>query len=162
MTLNRLMGRLMALNRLHRLVRASIFACGNQYNLVRNLRKRTFWYMRQTKTKISLRIRAVWSVFVCSLEITLHPWVFKMRTVKILIRLRECAGWSESSLSARPESTFSWRYGSSRTRLFRVRTSFPYLINRNQQYKNKFCQSFSLHLIACKILNNFCDTLKVL
>ena len=33
-------------------------------------------------------------------ERTLHPWLSKMRQVKILIRLRECAVWSESSLGA--------------------------------------------------------------
>ena len=33
-------------------------------------------------------------------EETLHACLSKMRPVKILIRLRECAGWSESSLGA--------------------------------------------------------------
>ena len=33
-------------------------------------------------------------------EETLHPWPSKMHSVKILIRLRERAGWSESSLGA--------------------------------------------------------------
>ena len=28
----------------------------------RNVRKRTFWHVGRTKTQISLRIRAVWSV----------------------------------------------------------------------------------------------------
>ena len=32
---------------------------------------------------------------------TLHPWLSKIRRVKILISLRECAGWSESSLCLR-------------------------------------------------------------
>ena len=36
----------------------------------------------------------------CLPEETLQPWLPKMRQVKILIRLRECAGWSESSLIA--------------------------------------------------------------
>ena len=31
---------------------------------------------------------------------TLHSWLSKKRPVTILIRLRECAGWSESSLGA--------------------------------------------------------------
>ena len=31
-------------------------------------------------------------------EEMLHPWLTKMRPVKILIRLRECAVWCESSL----------------------------------------------------------------
>ena len=34
----------------------------------------------------------------CPHEETLHPWLSKMRPVKIPIRLRECTGWSESSL----------------------------------------------------------------
>ena len=34
-------------------------------------------------------------------EDSLHPWLSKIRTVKIMIRLRECAGWSDSSLDAR-------------------------------------------------------------
>ena len=33
-------------------------------------------------------------------EETLHPWLSKTGPVKILIRQRECAGWSESSLGA--------------------------------------------------------------
>ena len=36
----------------------------------------------------------------CPHEETLHPWLSKTRSEKILIRLRECAGWSESSLGA--------------------------------------------------------------
>ena len=36
----------------------------------------------------------------CSHEKSLHPWLSKMLLVRILIRLRECAGWSESSLGA--------------------------------------------------------------
>ena len=38
--------------------------------------------------------------FRCPHEESLHPWISKMRPVKILIRLCECAGWSESSLGA--------------------------------------------------------------
>ena len=36
--------------------------------MTRNVRKRTFWYVRETKTQISLRIRAVW------LESSLSAW----------------------------------------------------------------------------------------
>ena len=36
----------------------------------------------------------------CPHEETLHPWLSKMRPVKILIRLRKCADWSESLLCA--------------------------------------------------------------
>ena len=46
------------------------------------------------KDYISLRI---FTVFVVHMK-TLHPWLSKMRSVKILISLRECAGWSEYSL----------------------------------------------------------------
>ena len=47
----------------------------------------------------------------CAQEETLHLWVFKMRPLKILIRLRECAGWSESSMGARVRRFVSWRCG---------------------------------------------------
>ena len=47
----------------------------------------------------------------CPHEETLHPWLSKMRPVKILIRLRECAGWSESSLGAHVQRSFFWRCG---------------------------------------------------
>ena len=36
----------------------------------------------------------------CPHEETLHPWLSKMRPLKILIRLCECANWSEASLGA--------------------------------------------------------------
>ena len=36
----------------------------------RNVRKRQFWHVGQTKTQISLRIRAVWSELRCSYEET--------------------------------------------------------------------------------------------
>ena len=41
-------------------------------------------------------------------EETLHPWLSKMCPVKILIRLRECAVWSESSLVARARRYIFW------------------------------------------------------
>ena len=44
-------------------------------------------------------------------EVTLHPWLSKMRPVKILIRLRECTGWSKSSLSAHVRRYVFWRRG---------------------------------------------------
>ena len=43
----------------------------------------------------------------CPYEETLRPWLSKMRPLKILIRLRECAGWSESSWAHMYEGTFS-------------------------------------------------------
>ena len=39
-------------------------------------------------------------------EETLHSWLTKMRLVKILTRLRECASWSESSMGALVKGTF--------------------------------------------------------
>ena len=41
-------------------------------SLRRNLRKRTFWHVRPTKTQISLRIHAVWSVFVVRMKKLYH------------------------------------------------------------------------------------------
>ena len=46
-------------------------------------------------------------------EKNLHPWLSKLRQVKILIRLRECAGWSESSLGAHFGSRDFWHCTSS-------------------------------------------------
>ena len=48
----------------------------------------------------------------CPQEETLHPWLSKTRPVKIQIRLRECAGWSESSLGAHVQRYVFWRCGS--------------------------------------------------
>ena len=42
----------------------------------------------------------------------LHPWQSKMRTVNILTRLRECAGWFESSLGAHIQRYVFWHCGS--------------------------------------------------
>ena len=52
----------------------------------------------QSRTLMSLR---------CPHEESLHPWLSKKRPVKILIRLRECAVWSESSLGAHVRGMFS-------------------------------------------------------
>ena len=48
----------------------------------------------------------------CPHEETLHPWLYKLRPVKILIRLCECAVWSESSLGAHVERYVFWRISS--------------------------------------------------
>ena len=48
----------------------------------------------------------------CPREETLIPWLSKMRRMNILIRLRECAGWSESSLGAYAQRSVVWRCGS--------------------------------------------------
>ena len=50
------------------------------------------------KTQISLGIYPVWSVFTVRMK---KAWVLPIkRTVKTLIRLGGCPGWSESSLAA--------------------------------------------------------------
>ena len=48
----------------------------------------------------------------CMHEETLYRLLSKMRPAKILIRLRECAGWSESSLGAYVLRYIFGRYGS--------------------------------------------------
>ena len=53
----------------------------------------------------------------CARKETLHPWLSKMRLVKSLIRLREHAGWSESSLCAHVRRYDFWRYVSYRSGL---------------------------------------------
>ena len=46
----------------------------------------------------------------CPHKETLHPWLSKMRPVKILISLRKCcAGWSESLLGAQVRRYVYWR-----------------------------------------------------
>ena len=47
-----------------------------------------------------------------SCEETLHPWLSRMWPVKILTRLHECAGWSESLLGAFVRRYVFWQYGS--------------------------------------------------
>ena len=66
----------------------------------RNVTKRSFGHAHPTKTQISLRICAVWSVFAVRMKklcFINYPKCLRL-SVKILIRLRECAGWSEFSL----------------------------------------------------------------
>ena len=47
----------------------------------------------------------------CPHEHFLRPWSSKMRPMKILIRLRECAVWSESSLGAHVRRYVFWCSG---------------------------------------------------
>ena len=54
----------------------------------------------------------------CPHEDILHSWLFKMRTAKILIRLRKYAVWSESSLAHMSDGTFS----NNALRLYCIRT----------------------------------------
>ena len=71
-----------------------------------NVRKRTFRHVRPAMIQISLRIRADWSKSSLGLF-----WIAKdaqfIRTTKTLIRLRGCAGWSESSFVSQSEGMFS-------------------------------------------------------
>ena len=57
--------------------------------------------VRPANTQISLGIRPVWSVFA----VHSRTQGFFMRTVKTMIRLGGCPGWSESSLG---EHSFCW------------------------------------------------------
>ena len=75
-----------------------------------NERKFIFWHKRSMKTQISLHTHVFCSVFVVHMK-TLHPWLSKIRPLKISIRLRKCAVWSDSSLSTCPRYVF-WCCGS--------------------------------------------------
>ena len=63
------------------------------------------------KTKINLCMQSVQSS-LSAWKKSLHFWLFKLRSAKILISLRECAGLSESSLSAHVLRYVSGRCGS--------------------------------------------------
>ena len=47
----------------------------------------------------------------CQQEETLHPWLSRMRLVKILIRLCKCTAWSESLLGTHVRRYVFWFYG---------------------------------------------------
>ena len=64
----------------------------------RNVRRSNFWQLLPTETQLSMCIYAVWSVFIVRMKTHCLICYQKMRTIKILIRLHECKGWSESSL----------------------------------------------------------------
>ena len=68
----------------------------------------TFWHVRTQKTRISLRIRTVWSDSSLSACRHLASLAIQTAPVKILIRLRECAGWSESSLGVHFQMCVFW------------------------------------------------------
>ena len=65
-----------------------------------------------TKTQIILRSPESDQNLRCPFQETLHPWLSKTRPAKILIRLRECAVWSESSLGAHIRKYVSGHFGS--------------------------------------------------
>ena len=62
------------------------------YEMSHNVRKHAFSHMRQMKTQINLRIRAVWP------ESMVSAW--RNYASLAMIRLRECTGWSESFVGA--------------------------------------------------------------
>ena len=68
------------------------------YKYGRNVRKSSLWHVYPKNTQISLHIRAVWSEYSLFARRNFALWLSKMLSVKILIRLLECTGWSESSL----------------------------------------------------------------
>ena len=75
------------------------------------VRKPTFWNIHRTKTQISLCVRAVWLESSLSAWRKFAPWLSQMCPVKILIRLRECAGWSETSQGEHFQRWVFWRWG---------------------------------------------------
>ena len=77
-------------------------------HISRDVRKCTFWHVRSTKTPVSLCIHAVWSVSVVRMKKP-HRLLSKMRLLEILMRLRECAVWSESSLGAYVRRYVFWQ-----------------------------------------------------
>ena len=68
-------------------------------DLSRLMTKPTKWHVRPAKTRISLDIRTVWSVFAVRMK---KSWVlsYPLSAQRRLIRLGGCQGWSESSLGA--------------------------------------------------------------
>ena len=70
-----------------------------------NVKTRTFWHAHNedsNQSDQSLRSPH---------EETLYSWLSKMHPVKILIRLHECAGWSESSLGPHARRDSFWHCG---------------------------------------------------
>ena len=80
-----------------------------------NVRRRTVYYVSTTKSQISLRIKFTIKHVIQSHryphEETLHPWLSKLHPMKIQIRLRECAVWSESSMGAHVRRNVFWSCG---------------------------------------------------
>ena len=79
-----------------------------EVNMSHNVRKLTFCYVCLTKTRVSLRICTVWSVFIVHLK-KLQIWQSKICLVKILIRPHKCtAEPSESSLGVHAPRQVFW------------------------------------------------------
>ena len=71
------------------------------------VRKRAFWHVYLMKTHISLRIRAVWSVFIVRMKKFCILGYLKCAQWKFWSDY-ECAGWSESSLGASVRRNVFW------------------------------------------------------
>ena len=109
--------------------------------------KGTFWQKRQTKTQISLRLGAASSKSSFPNEETLHHWLSEIRPVKILIRLRECVGWSESSLDAHAfldaEAKFDFNH-----------LNLKHGVNQSTQWKHRPLSNFlkaNIFKLHCRI-----------
>ena len=84
-----------------------------------NVQNRTVWHMRPKKTQISLCL----CESSLSTRRNLNPWLSKVRPVKILIRLRIRAAWSESVLGDHVRRFVFWHCDSSTFRFFRFNES---------------------------------------
>ena len=74
------------------------------------------WKIVPSDTRAKWRLKTACICTFC-LESSLSAWwnctylIIKMRPMKVLIRLRKCAGTSESSLGAHARRYAFWRYG---------------------------------------------------
>ena len=68
---------------------------------------------------------------------TLHPWLLIIRLVKILISLREYAGWSESSQGQHVWRYVFWRHGS----FYFLSADISVLSRRTEIYSRSFFPS---------------------
>ena len=88
----------------------------------------------------------------CPHEETLHPWLFKMRTMKILIRLRVCASSSESSLDTHAQWYLFWRCGSNNVTCSKSKHNRPCPLSLNcSWFVNSFCEE-STQMVRTRML----------
>ena len=69
-------------------------------HLICNMEKRPLCHVRTAKVQMSERIHAVWYWHSLFIDIYYSIHWFCMRTTKVQINLRKCAGWSGLALSA--------------------------------------------------------------
>ena len=72
---------------------------GAKVYMSRDIRKHTIWCVPKKDLNQPVHPRSLISHH-CQHEEILHPWLSRMHSVKILIRLHKCAGWSQSLLDA--------------------------------------------------------------